>query len=135
MIDDDARTLQVPGLHGRDAGKVFHVVEIDPLTLSGYVLRIVSALRVESYEGLIEQLASSAKDGGAPIDAIMRLLQGANPREVHALLTELTTEYVQVAADPKHPGAVRPLLGTDIKEIKTLGDVLMGVFKLNFGMN
>ena len=132
-LPDDVRMLPVPAVHGRDAGKTFHCVEIDPLTLSGFVLRLVSALRVASYEALLDQLMT-AKDNkdGIPVDAIMQLLQGADPRAVHALLTELL-DYVLITPDPKHPGVKRALLENEIREIRTLGDVLMGVFKLNFG--
>jgi len=132
-LPDDARMHAVTGVHGRDVGKTFHCVEIDPLTLSGFVLRLVSALRVASYEALLDQLMT-AKDNkdGVPVDAIMQLLQGADPRAVHALLTELL-DYVLITPDPKHPGVKRALLENEIREIRTLGDVLMGVFKLNFG--
>lgn len=134
-LPDDARTLAVPGVYGRDAGKTYHCMEIDPLTLSGYVLRLVSALRVESYESLIEELML-AKDSDAervPVDAVMRLLQGADPRAVHGLISELL-DYVLITPDPKHPGVKRALLENEIREIRTLGDVLMGVAKLNFSM-
>lgn len=131
-LPDDARTLAVPGVHGRDAGKTFHCVEIDPLTLSGFVLRLVSALRVDSYEALIETLTAKTKGAdGVPIDAIMKLLQGADPRAVHGLIGELL-DYVLITPDPKHPGVKRALLENEIREIRTLGAVLMGVAKLNF---
>ena len=130
-IPEDARMHQVHGVHGRDAGKTFHCVEIDPLTLSGYVLRLVSALRVESYEALIARLQTAKGADGVPIDAIMQLLQGADPRAVHTLIAELL-DYVLITPDPKHPGVKRPLLENEIREIRTLGDVLMGVAKLNF---
>ena len=131
-LPDDARTLAVPGVHGRDAGKTFHCVEIDPLMLSGFVLRLVSALRVDSYEALIETLTAKTKGAdGVPIDAIMKLLQGADPRAVHALISELL-DYVLITPDPKHPGVKRALLENEIREIRTLGAVLMGVAKLNF---
>jgi len=129
-LPEDTRTLAVPGVHGRDAGKTFHCVEIDPLTLSGFVLRLVSALRVESYEALLEQL--NVAKGEVPIDTIMKLLQGADPRAVHALISELL-DYVLITPDPKHPAVRRALLENEIREIRTLGDVLMGVAKLNFG--
>lgn len=132
QAQDDDRTLTIYGQHGRDVGKTFSVGEIDPLTLSGYVLRLVSALRVESYESLVDQL-SGAKEGAAPIDAIMQILRGADPRAVHDLITELVTTYVRVSPDPKHPGVMRALMPSDIREIKTLGDILMGIFKVNFG--
>ena len=133
-LPEGARTLAVHGVHGRDAGKTFHCIEIDPLTLSGYVLRLVSALRVESYEAILEQLAGAkASDANSvPIDTIMQLLQGADPRAVHALIAEML-DYVLITPDPKHPGVKRPLLENEIREIRTLGDVLTGVAKLNFG--
>lgn len=130
-LPEDAHTHAVHGMHGRDAGKTFHCVEIDPLTLSGYVLRLVSALRVESYEDLLEQLQIAKGKDGAPIDTIMQLLQGADPRAVHALIGELL-DYVLITPDPKHPGVKRALLENEIREIRTLGDVLMGVAKVNF---
>jgi len=129
-LPEDTRTHAVPGVHGRDAGKTFHCVEIDPLTLSGFVLRLVSALRVESYEALLEQL--NIAKGEVPVDTIMKLLQGADPRAVHALISELL-DYVLITPDPKHPAVRRALLENEIREIRTLGDVLMGVAKLNFG--
>jgi hypothetical protein len=131
-LPEDARMHPITGLHGRDAGKTFHAVEIDPLTLSGFVLRLVSALRVDSYEALIEQLATAKSETAVPVDAIMKLLQGADPIAVHALISELL-DYVLITPDPKHPGVKRALLENEIREIRTLGDVLMGVFKLNFG--
>lgn len=131
-LPEDVRSQVVHGVHGRDAGKAFHCFEIDPLTLSGFVLRLVSALRVESYEALLEQFTTAKASTGVPIDAIMKLLQGADPRAVHALIGELL-DYVLITPDPKHPGVKRPLLENEIREIRTLGDVLMGMAKLNFG--
>ena len=134
-LPEDTRTLTVHGVHGRDAGKTFHCVEIDPLTLSGFVLRLVTALRVESYEALLEQLLS-AKERDAdsvPVDAVMKLLQGADPRAVHELMHELL-DYVLITPDPKHPAVRRALLENEIREIRTLGDVMMGVAKLNFSL-
>jgi hypothetical protein len=122
---------QVHGVHGRDAGKTFWCVEIDPLALSGYVLRLVSALRVESYEALLAQITGAQGKDGVPIDAVMQMLQGADPRAVHALLAELL-DYVLITPDPKHPGVKRALMENEIREIRTLGDVLMGIAKLNF---
>lgn len=130
-MTDNSRTQTIPGVHGRDAGKTFFACEIDPLTLSGFILRLVSAMRVASYENLLEQMHAT-ESGDAPIDAIMQLLQGADPQAVHALITELTTDYVRVSPDPRHPGVMRALLPDDIREIRTLGDVLAGLFKVNF---
>lgn len=129
-IDNDARTLAIQGSHGRDLGKVFHLCEIDPLTLSGYVLRLVAALRVKSYDSLLETV--SGEPGAPPsIDIVMQILQGADPAAIHSLITELL-DYVKITPDPKHPGAQRALISNDIREIRTLGDILMGVARLNF---
>lgn len=136
MTESESLTIDVYGA-GRDAGKVFHVHEIDPVTFSGYVLRLISALNVESYEGLIAELraATQPADGRepeVPIDTIMRILQGSDPRAVHTLVTDLL-QHVGVAPDPRHPGVDRALLPDDIRELKTLGDILMAIVKLNFG--
>lgn len=134
MTQDDVRTLVVYGQHGRDAGKQYTIQEIDPLTAAGYALRLNSALRIESYEALIAEWQAASKKSGAPIDAILGALRGADPKAVHELITEVL-DYVRVTPDPKHPGVLRPLLAdrSDIRELKTLGEVLAGVLKLNFG--
>src|ERR1700748_564107 len=94
-LPDDIHTLTISGVHGRDTGKTFHCIEIDPLTLSGFVLRLVAALRVDSYEDLIQQLvdAREEREGSVPIDVFMSLLQGSDARAVHALINELL-DYV-----------------------------------------
>jgi hypothetical protein len=131
--DDSAKLLTVHAMYGRDAGKAFQIREINPLSLSGYVLELVSALRVESYEAMMDDFkAAGEKDGGAPIDAVMKVLRGADPKAVHALITELVNTYVSVAPDPKHPGALRPLMPSDIREIRTLGEILVAFAKLHF---
>lgn len=128
---DDIRTASVFGQHGRDAGKTFTILEIDPLTLAGYSLRFNSALRIESYTDLIDQWKEGDASGEPPIDAILRTLQGADPKAIHALMTELL-DYVRVSPDPQHPGVNRPLMKDDIREMKTLGEILSALIKLNF---
>lgn len=132
-LPDDVRELAILGVHGRDAGKTFYVVEIDPITFSGVVLQLVSALRVESYEELLEELRPDPdRAGGVPLDAIMKILQGCDPRAVHALIHDVL-DYVLISPDPKHPGVKRALMKNEIRELKTLGDILKGVVSLNFG--
>lgn len=128
---DDARTASVYGVHGRDAGKTFTILEIDPLTTAGYALRFNSALRIESYLDLFEQWQEGEKEGVPPIDEILRTLQGADPIAVHTLITEML-DYVLVSPDPQHPGVNRPLMKNDIRELKTLGEILSALVKLNF---
>lgn len=138
LDDAQALTSTLIASVGRDAGKQFTVLEIDPMTKAGYVLRFNAALRVESYQSLIDHwrdLASrdeADRDGdGEIIDFVMKTLQGSDPQAVHALLNELL-DYVLISPDPQHPGVNRPLMRTDIREMKTLGDVLLALVKLNF---
>jgi len=128
---DDARNASLHGTHGRDTGKTFTLLEIDPLTLAGYALRFNSALRIESYMDLIEEWKAGEAAGEPPIDVILRTLQGADPKAVHELITEML-DYVRVSPDPKHPGVNRPLMKDDIRELKTLGEILSALVKLNF---
>lgn len=128
---DDARSATVYGSHGRDVGKSFTLLEIDPLTTAGYALRFNSALRIDSYVDLINQWKDGEAAGEPPIDAILRTLQGADPKAVHALMTEML-DYVRISPDPQHPGVNRPLLPNDIRELKTLGEILSALVKLNF---
>lgn len=128
---DEALTATIIATAGRDAGKQFTALEIDPMTKAGYALRFNSALRIDSYQALIDLWRDSAEEGDAPIDAIMRTLQGSDAQAVHALLNELL-DYVRISPDPQHPGVNRKLLPNDIREMKTLGEVLLALVKLNF---
>lgn len=128
---DDALTSTIIASKGRDAGKQFTMLEIDPMTKAGYVLRLNSALRVESFQTLIDQLRDGADSDEPPIDLIMRTLQGSDPVAVHALLSELL-DYTLISPDPQHPGVNRPLAKTDIREMSTLGDIVIAHAKLNF---
>lgn len=128
---DDALTSTIIAAAGRDAGKQFTMLEIDPMTKAGYALRFNSALRIDSYQSLIDLWRDGAEEGAAPIDAIMKTLQGSDPQAIHTLLNELL-DYVRISPDPQHPGVNRPLMKADIREMKTLGDVLLALVKLNF---
>ena len=61
----------------------------------------------------------------------MKTMQGADPLVLHTLLNELL-DYVRISPDPQHPGVNRKLLPNDIREMKTLGEVLLALVKLNF---
>lgn len=128
---DDALTTTFIAATGRDAGKQFTVLEVDPMTKAGYVLRFNAALRIDSYQALIDQWRDSAEQGEPDIDAIMRTMQGSDPVAIHALLSELL-DYVRISPDPQHPGVNRTLMKDDIREMKTLGEVLLALVKLNF---
>jgi hypothetical protein len=126
---DEIKTTTAYGTKGRDAGKAFRITEIDVLSKTSFVLRLVAALRVESYEDLLAKV--QAAPAGAPqIDVIMQILQGSQPQAVHALVTD-ALQSVQIAPDPKHPEAFRPLTQTDIRELSTLGALLAAFAMLN----
>lgn len=131
---DDIKTTTLYATADRDAGKRFEIREVDPLSLAGYVLRLLSALKVASYEALLAALLPQEGDESTQaIDAVMQVLQGADPAAVHALITE-ALRYVRIAPDPQHPEAWRPLMDSDIREIRTLGDILLAFVKLNFNV-
>jgi hypothetical protein len=130
---DDTRILIVDAASARDYGKRFRITETDPLTFSGFVLRLVAALKVESYESMLDDLKNATKAETPPIDLVMRVLAGSDARAVHALITE-ALEGVEIAADPRHPEGFRALMKTDIRDLATLGQVLVGFAKLNFGV-
>jgi hypothetical protein len=131
---DDDRTLIIEGATARDYGKRFRLTEVDPLSFSGFVLRLVAALKVGSYEELLTELTDAVKgDAKPPIDLVMQVLAGCDPIAVHKLVSE-ALELVEVAADPRHPEAFRPMIKTDIRDLGTLGAVLMGFVKLNFSV-
>lgn len=128
----DGKTTNITGIHGRDLNKVFVVHEVPPLDLAGLVLRLVSGLRVESYSALMESFTAPDPDNaGEQIDAVMSLLRGADPTAVHALISDALS-HVTICPDPKHPGAERAMMVSDIQEIRTLGDVLVAFAKLHF---
>lgn len=135
--DDDSRQTVIEGRVGRDAGKRFLIKEVDPITMSGFVLRLLAALRLSQTDDLLDLFQGrGVADEGEPVDtsgdlaAILRLLTGCDPLAVHALITDALVN-VEIAPDPKHPGAFRRLTATDIREMATLGDVLGGFARVN----
>lgn len=128
----DSRTLALQGKHGRDAGKTFHITEIETMTKTALMLRAVSALRLDSVQDVMRQLGAAAQeDSDKAFDSALRLLHGADSAALQSLLNDLL-DGVQIAPDARHPGSVRALERSDIRELRTLGDVLLGVVKLNF---
>lgn len=128
----DARTKEIIAKRGRDAGKRFLLTEMDVMPLSSFVLRLVTSLRVDSYEDLHARLSERDEDK-PPIDAIMKLLEGSNAAQVEVLIREALTT-VQIAPDPQHPGAYRLLEAKDLREIGTLGEILFAFREVNFGL-
>lgn len=122
----DAATLTAT--NGRDAGKTFTVAEVLPVDMATFILRLLAAIRVTGVDELLElfQTPEGATNNPEAIGAVMRLLAGCDAQAVGALITDVIG-YVQVAADPRHPGMFRPATAADIQEMATLGDVL-GLF-------
>lgn len=136
VVQDESRSAIVDKCAGRDATRRYRITEIDPLTMSGYMLRLVSALRVESlddtYGQLQEVMTAPADLPDASVNALFKLLGGCDPAALHALITDLL-RYVEVARDPRHPDAWMPLdVKQDMREMATLGKVLSALVSLNF---
>ena len=130
MIDHDEHL--VPGVLGKDAGKRFALRQLGPVDAATFMLRLVSALRVDSYELLLERLRASDATQKPPIDEIMQVLQGCDPDRVASLIREALAS-MRVAPDPQHPEAFRALTAEDIGELHTLGELLMAFIRFNFG--
>lgn len=129
----DDRSAVIDATTGRDAGKRYRVAEVDPYTMSGFVLRLLCALRMDSEDDLFGLMhpAADENDDAARFKTFMRTLSGADPDRLHALLTDALAN-VEVAADPQHPSAFRRLNPkTDIREMATLGDVVVAFFRTN----
>lgn len=132
MTTNDSRTLALQAKHGRDVGKTFHIAEIETMAKTALMLRAVSALRVDSVQDVVRNLNAAAQDDSdKAFDSALRLLHGADSAALQSLLNDLL-EGVQIAPDARHPGSVRTLERSDIRELRTLGDILFGVVKLNF---
>lgn len=135
-MQDETRIAVVDKCPGRDAVRRYRITEIDPLAMSAYMLRLVSALRVESLDDTYAQLQEvlTAPDGlpDTSVNALFKLLGGCDPVALHALITDLL-RYVEVARDPRHPDAWMPLeVKQDMREMGTLGKVLSALVSLNF---
>lgn len=125
---DQSHDVIIEGKKGRDAGKRFLIKEVVPVTMAGFVLRLLSALNLAAQDDLFAFLQPSEE--GEDLASIMRLLTGCDPVAVHALINDALT-YVDVAADPQHPGMFRRLQPDDIREMSTLGDVLGAFARTN----
>lgn len=132
---DEARTVTVEKCLGRDAPRKYRATEIDPLTMSGYMLRLVSALRIDSLDNVYVQFQEVITAPGADeasVNALFKLLSGCDPTALHALISDLL-QYIEVARDPRHPNAWMPLdVKQDVREMATLGKILSALISLNF---
>lgn len=111
---------------GRDNGKRFKIGEALPVEMATLVLRLLAAVRL----GGVDELAAVVEGAKPDLPAILRLLAGCDPQAIRALILDSLT-YVQVAADPRHPGLFRPCRPEDIQEMATLGAVLQRFARTN----
>lgn len=114
-------TITLAGEHGRDNGKNFQIREVPPVEMATFILRLLGAIRLEGVDDL-RALMTPAEDVDE-IDTVLRLLAGCDATATRALILDVL-KYVMVAPDPQHPGMFRALRDDDIKELRTLGDII-----------
>lgn len=144
MNDYDSSTT-LAGQHGRDNGKNFQIREVPPVEMATFILRLLGAIRLEGvdelralmHSGKARKAAQETGDDAAgvadgevenednedDIDTVLRLLAGCDAIATRSLILDVL-KYVMVAPDPQHPGMFRALRDDDIKELRTLGDII-----------
>lgn len=112
----------------RDGGKRFGVLEVPPVEMATFILRLLGAIRLNGVGEL--QTLLNPPEGADEIDAVLRVLAGCDAMATRALMVD-ALKYVHIAPDPQHPGMFRALRDDDIKDLKTLGDVLGAFVRAN----
>lgn len=128
MSDDQSNSTTITGNHGRDAGKTFQINEVPPVEMATFVLRLLGAIRLGGVDEL--RALMNPVEGTDEIDSVLRLLAGCDPAAVKSLIND-ALGYTRIAPDPQHPGMFRALRDDDIKELKTLGQVLGAFVRTN----
>lgn len=129
--DDNGITLTAQT--GRDISKQFRIPEIPPTETVTFVLRLLAAVQLSGVDELTDIMNGNRSDSDASnaerIASIMRLLSGCDPTKVRALITDALS-YITIAPDPNNR-MFRKLEETDIKEMKTLGELLNAFVRVN----
>lgn len=120
-MNDYDSTVTLAGQHGRDNGKNFQIREVPPVEMATFILRLLGAIRLEGVDEL--RALMTPTEGVDEIDTVLRLLAGCDATATRALILDVL-KYVMVAPDPQHPGMFRALRDDDIKELRTLGDII-----------
>lgn len=120
-MNDADNTVSLTGQRGRDAGKTFQIAEVPPVEMTTFILRLLGAVRMDGVDELRSLM--NPPDDVDQIDIVLRLLAGCDALAVRQLILDMLT-YVQVAPDAQHPGMFRKLRDDDIKELKTLGEIV-----------
>lgn len=125
---DFDNSVTLAGQHGRDAGKNFKINEVPPVEMTTFILRLLGAIRLD---GVDELRALMNPTGGVDeLDTVLRLLAGCDALATRQLILD-ALKYVTVAPDPQHPGMFRALRDDDIKELKTLGQIIGAFVRTN----
>lgn len=132
QINEDNGTLFSASV-GRDNGKQFRIPEIPPTETVTFVLRLLAAVQLSGVDELTDIMNGSRSDSETSnaerIASIMRLLSGCDPTKVRSLITDALS-YITIAPDPNNR-MFRKLDETDIKEMKTLGELLNAFVRIN----
>lgn len=112
----------------RDSGKRFGVLEVPPVEMATFILRLLGAIRLNGV-GELQSLMNPPEDTDE-VDTVLRVLAGCDALATRALMID-ALKYVHIAPDLQHPGMFRPLRDDDIKALKTLGDVLGAFVRAN----
>lgn len=124
----NAAMMTLPGEYGRDAGKTFQIREVPPVEMATFILRLLGAIRLSGVDEL--RALMNPTEGVDEIDTVLRLLAGCDAMATRQLILDALT-FVDVAPDPQHPGMFRTLRDDDIKELRTLGQVIAGFVRAN----
>lgn len=127
MTDFD-NSVTLAGQHGRDAGKTFKLAEVPPVEMATFILRLLGAIRLAGV-GELRALMDPPEDADQ-LDLVLRLLAGSDAMATRQLIIDALA-YVEVAPDPQHPGMFRKLRDDDIKELKTLGQIIGAFIRTN----
>lgn len=112
----------------RDSGKRFGIQEVPPVEMATFILRLLGAIRLNGVGEL--QTLINPSEGVNEIDAVLRVLAGCDAMATRAIILD-ALNYVQISPDPQHPGIWRALRDDDIKELRTLGEVLGAFVRAN----
>lgn len=126
-MNDLDNSVTLTAQHGRDAGMTFKIAEVPPVEMTTFILRLLGAVRLDGVDEL--RALMDPAEGVDQIDVVLRLLAGCDAMAVRQLLLDMLN-YVQVAPDPQHPNTFRRL-NDDIRELKTLGDIVGAFVRTN----
>jgi hypothetical protein len=112
---------------GRDKDKVFHLVEMPATQGERWALRTLRAALLAGMP-ITPDMISGGMQSIAAVG--VSVLVSADLGELFALGDELMA-CVSIKPDPRNPGVTRPLIESDIEEIKTRFQLKMEAFKLH----